>query len=140
MAEALELANAVIDVNDEVAGLELGEIGEKAGSTDFTAGAVDGRGDLEKIGVAKHRKLCVRKRNAVGEWRANKEQRGGFERAFRGKTRGGVFRFAKNVRKFVFAADVRKAFELAGAGRGKQNLAATASCDLTSPMHATTSP
>ena len=55
LAETLELADAVIDVDDEVAGLEFGEIAEKAGGADFTAGPVDGRGDLEEVGIPKQR-------------------------------------------------------------------------------------
>src|SRR5260370_9512954 len=42
LAEAFELADAVVDVNDEVAGLELGKIAEQAGGADFAAGTLDG--------------------------------------------------------------------------------------------------
>ncbi len=43
LAEAFELADAVIDVDDVVAGLEFGEIAEEAGGADFAAGAVQRR-------------------------------------------------------------------------------------------------
>ena len=57
LTEAFELADAVIDVNDEVAGLKFGEISEKSRSANFVAGALDSWRDVEKIGVAKNRKL-----------------------------------------------------------------------------------
>jgi len=71
LAEAFELADAVIDVNDEVTGLELCEIAEEAGGADFLAGTLDRRRALEKIGVAQQRDLGVGKRNTFGEWGAD---------------------------------------------------------------------
>ena len=74
LAEAFELADAVIDVDDEVAGLEFGEIAEEAGGADFAAGAIDGGGDFEEIGVAEERELGVGKSDAFGEGRANEQE------------------------------------------------------------------
>ena len=47
--ESLELADAVIDVNDKVAGLQLREIGEKAGGANLAAGAFKGGTNVEQI-------------------------------------------------------------------------------------------
>ena len=67
LAQAFELADTVIDVDDEVAGLEFGEIAEEAGGANFAAGAIDGGGDFEEIGIAEKRELRVGKGHAVGE-------------------------------------------------------------------------
>ena len=72
LAQAVELADAVVDVDDEVAGLELGKIAEETGSADFAAGTLNGRGDVEQIGVAKKCDARFGKRDAFGERRANK--------------------------------------------------------------------
>src|SRR5260370_246422 len=97
---------------------------EKAGSTDLAAGAVDGGGDVEEIGVAEKRKPGIEKRDAFGERRANQQHGGGFLRAFGGKAGSGVLGFAKDVGNFVFAADVGEAFDFASAGGRQENLAA----------------
>src|SRR4029077_4562433 len=71
LAQALELADTMIDVHDEVTGLEFGEVAEEAGGADFLAGALDGWRALEKVGVAQQRDLGVGKGNAFGEWGAD---------------------------------------------------------------------
>ena len=74
LAQAFELADAVIDVDDEVAGFQFGEIAEESGGANFAAGALDGGSDVEEIGVAKERELGFGKRDAFGERRADQEQ------------------------------------------------------------------
>ena len=83
LAEAFELADAVIDVDDVVAGFEFGEIAEEAGGANFAAGAFDGGSGFEEIGVAEEGELGVGKSDAFGERRAHQEQRGGFVGALR---------------------------------------------------------
>src|SRR5207302_4617086 len=121
LAKAFELADAVIHMHDKVTGLELGKIAEKTGSTDFVAGPLLGGGDVEEIGVAVNREIRFGKRDAFGEGRANQKHAGGFLRTFGGKTGSSLFRFAENVRHFVFAADIGKALDLAGAGGGEKH-------------------
>src|SRR5260370_4756201 len=104
LAKALELADAVIHMDDVVAGLQLGKIAEEAGSTNLAAGALDGGGDVEEIGVAEKRKPGIEKRDAFGEKRANQQHGGGFLRAFGGKSSSGGRRFAQEVGDFGFAA------------------------------------
>ena len=123
-AQAFELADAVIDVDDEVAGFEFGEIAEESGGADFAAGAIDGGSGFEEIGVAEERELRIGERDAFGEGRADEKQRGGFVGAFGGETGGGVFGFAEDVGRFVFAADVGEALDFAGAGGGEEDFAA----------------
>ncbi len=105
-------------------GFEFREIAEEARGADFAAGAVQRRRDLEEVGIAEQREFRVWERHAFGERRADQQQRGGFMGALRGESRRGVFGFAQDVGRFVFAADVREALQLAGAGGGQQNLAA----------------
>src|ERR1700676_63899 len=123
-AEAFELADAVIDVDDEVSGFQVGEIAEEAGGANFAAGAIDGGGDVEEISVAEECKRGIGKGDAFGERRANEEQGGGFVRAFGSEAGGGIFGFAENVGDFVFAGNVGEAFEFAGASGGEKDFAA----------------
>ncbi len=75
LPQAIELADAVVDVHDEIAGLEFGKIAEEAGGANLAAGALDGWGDVEKIGVAEKRDAGVGESDAFGERRANQQQR-----------------------------------------------------------------
>ena len=70
-AETFELADAVIDVDDEIAGLKFGEIAEEAGGANFAAGAFDSGSNVKKIGIAVEGEFGVGKRNAVGKGSAN---------------------------------------------------------------------
>src|SRR5260370_27715825 len=71
LAKSLELADAVIHMDDVVAGLQLGKIAEEAGSTNLAAGALDGGGDVEEIGVTDKRKSCSQKCGEFGDKTAN---------------------------------------------------------------------
>src|SRR2546430_16617072 len=71
------------------------------------------------MGMAVKGERCVRKGDAVGKGCANEDETGGFERAFGGESRGGIFRFAKDVRDFVFARDIGGALQFTGARGGK---------------------
>src|SRR6266849_579099 len=124
LAQALELADAVIDVDDEIAGLELGEIAEETGGANLAAGALDAGSDFEKIGVAEEREFGFGENDAIGKWRADEEQCGGFLGGFGGEARGSVFGFAEDVGNLVFATDVGETLELAGAGGGEKDGAA----------------
>ncbi len=115
-SQTFELPDAVIHVNDVIAGLQLGEIGEEAAGADFAAGAFDGRGYIEQIGIAVDRDLCFGKRNALGKRRADKHESRAFRSVFGSEARGGFFGFAEHVGNFVFAADVGVALEFAEAG------------------------
>ena len=68
--------------------------------------------------------FAIGKGDAFGERRADQEQRGGFVGALGGEAGGGVFGFAEDVGRFVFAADVGEALDFAGAGGGEQDFAA----------------
>src|SRR5260370_5105949 len=67
LPKSLELADAVIDVDDIVAGLQLGKIAEETGSANFAAGALDRGCDVEQIGVTKKREPRVGTRDALSE-------------------------------------------------------------------------
>ena len=123
LAQAFELANAVIDVDDVVAGFEFGEVSEEAGGANFAAGAIDGGSGFEEVGVAEEGEPGVGESDAFGEGRPHEEERGGFVGAFGGEACGGVFGFAEDVGRFVFAADVGEAFDFAGAGGGEEDFA-----------------
>ncbi len=124
LAKPFELADAMIHVNDEVAGLQFGKVSEESGSANLVAGALDCRSDVEKIGVAENRELRFWKSDAFGKRRANQEQTGSFQRALRRETGCGVFRFTEHVGHFVFAGDVREALKFARAGGSEENLPA----------------
>ena len=106
-------------MDDKVAGLKIGEIAEESRRADFFAGTLDAWGDVKEIGIAVKGERRVRKRDAVGKRRANEDETGGFERAFGGESRGGIFRFAKDVRDFVFARNIGEALQFTGARGGK---------------------
>src|SRR5258707_12048154 len=55
LAKPLELADAMVHMDNVVAGLQLGKIGEEAGRANFAAGPVDRGRDVKKIGVTKKR-------------------------------------------------------------------------------------
>src|SRR6267154_340472 len=110
LAKAFELADAVIHVDDEIAGFKIGEVAEESRGANFFAGTLDAWSDVKEIGIAVKGERRVGKRDAVGKRGANEDETGGFERAFGGESRGGIFRFAKNVRDFVFTRDVGEAF------------------------------
>jgi hypothetical protein len=69
LAEALELADAVIDVHDEVPRLELGEIAEEAGSANLTARPLQRWRDFEQVRVAEQRDVRIGKGHAFGKRR-----------------------------------------------------------------------
>ena len=96
----------------------------KKPETHFTAGAIDGGSDVEKLGVAKDGEIGVGKRDTFGEGSTDEDQGGGFGGSFRGEAGGGFFGFAENVRDFVLAADVGVALEFAKTGGGEIDLAA----------------
>src|SRR6266850_6157562 len=124
LAKPLELADAVVYMDHIVARLQLGKIAEEAGSANLATGPLDRRCDVEKIRVAKKRKPGVRKRHAFREGCADQQHRGGFVRAFGSEAGGGVFRFAEHIGHFIFAADVREAFDLSSACRRQKNCSA----------------
>src|SRR5258708_11546977 len=61
LAKALELADAVVHVNDVVAGFQLGEIAEENGGANFAAGARDRWRDAQKNGSAETGTASTRK-------------------------------------------------------------------------------
>src|SRR5260370_12998920 len=95
LPKSLELADAVIDVDDIVAGLQLGKIAEETGSANFAAGALDRGCDVEKVGMAEKGKASVGKRDAFSEGRANEQHSGGVLRALGSGASGGVLPFAE---------------------------------------------
>ena len=118
-AEAFELADAVIDVNDVIAGLEFREIAEETRGANFAAGTLDSGRDVEEVGIAVKSDLGVGKSDASGKRSADENEGGGFGGVFRGETGGGFFGFAENVGDFVFAADIGEALKFAEAGGGE---------------------
>src|SRR5256885_3704584 len=128
LAKAFELADAVIHVDDKVAGLKIGEIAEESRRANFFAGTLDAWSYVKEIGIAVKGERRVGKRDAVGKRRANEDESGGFERAFGRESRGGVFRFAKDVRNFVFARNIGEALQFTGARGGK--IDGPARCEL----------
>src|SRR5580704_14076524 len=73
LAETLELADTVIDVDYEIAWLEFREIAEETGGADFATRAVQRWSDLEEVGIAVERELRLRERYAVGKRGADQE-------------------------------------------------------------------
>src|SRR5206468_1831922 len=98
LAQALELADAMIDVHDEIPGFEFREVAEEARGADLFARTLERGSALEKIGVAQQRDLGVGKCYALSKWRTDQQKSRGFLRAFRSKAGGGVFRFPEHVR------------------------------------------
>ncbi len=60
LAQAIELADAVVDVHDEIAGLEIGEIAEESGGANLAGGPLDGGSDVEEVRVAEERDVRLR--------------------------------------------------------------------------------
>src|SRR5262249_4844086 len=118
LAQAIELTDAVIDVHDVVAGLQIGKVAEETGGANLAAGALDGGQDVEEVGVAEESDLGVRKRHALREGRTNQQKRSGFLDAFGDESRGSIFGFAEHIEDFVFASDIAEAFKFAGASNG----------------------
>jgi len=112
-------------MHDEVAGLELGEIAEETGGADLAAGPFDGGSNVEEIGVAEKGDARLGKSDALGEWSADEQQRGGFVRGFGGEAGCSVFGFAEDIGDFVFAGDVGETLEFAEAGGSQENRAAS---------------
>src|SRR5260370_23878225 len=78
LAKPFELADAVINMDNVVAGLQLGKIAEETGSANFAAGTFDCGGDVEKIGMTEEREARVWKGDAFGEGGANEQHGRGF--------------------------------------------------------------
>jgi hypothetical protein len=114
----------MINMNYEVARLELGEIAEETGGANLSAGTLNGGGYLEQVGIPKERDLGLGKGYAIGERRAHEQEASGFLGGFGGESGGGVFRLAEDVGHFVLAADIGEAFELAGACGSENDSAA----------------
>src|SRR5256886_15059570 len=106
-------------MDDKITRFKISEIAKESRRADFFAGTLDAWSDVKEIGIAVKRERRVGKRDAVGKRRANKDEPGGFERAFGGESRGGIFRFGKDVRDFVFARDIGGALQFTGARGGK---------------------
>src|SRR5260370_19327743 len=68
----------------------------------------------------------IGKRDTVGERRADEKHGRGFSSTLGGEAGSRIFRFAKHVRHFILAADIRKAFDLSGAC-GRQEHGSTGS-------------
>ena len=60
LPQTLELPDAVIHVDDVVAGLEVRKVAEESGRADFLAGPLDGRRCLKQIGIAENRERARR--------------------------------------------------------------------------------
>jgi hypothetical protein len=118
-AEAFKLTDAVIDVNDKIAGLQLGEITEETRGANFAAGTFDGGSNVEKVTITVKSDLGFRKGNAGGKRGAEENEGRGFGCVFRGETGGGFFGFAENIGDFVFTADIGEALKFAEAGGGE---------------------
>src|SRR5438309_5436242 len=119
LAKAFELADAVIHMDDKITRFKISEIAKESRRADFFAGTLDAWSDVKEIGIAVKRERRVGKRDAVGKRRANKDEPGGFERAFGGESRGGIFRFAKDVGDFVFTRNIGEALQFTGACGGQ---------------------
>src|SRR5580692_224169 len=122
-AETFKLADAMIDVDDEIAGLKFGEIAEEAGGANFAARAFNGGGNVEEVGIAIKGELGIWKRDTISKGGTNQNQSCSFGGAFGSEAGGGFFGFTENVRDFVFAADVGVAFEFAGAACSEEDFA-----------------
>src|SRR5262249_5655955 len=89
LAQPFELPDSVIDVDDEVAGLQLGKIAEESGSANLSAGALEGGRDFKEVGIAEKRDASVGESYAFREGSTDQQERGGFMRAFGGEASGG---------------------------------------------------
>ncbi len=118
-AQAFELADAVIHVNDVIAGLQFREVCKKAAGANLAAGAFNSRGYVEQIGIAVDGELGVWKGDSLAKGRADQNEGGGFRGVLRGEACGGFFGFAEHIRDFVLAADIGVALEFAEAGGGE---------------------
>ena len=118
-AKAFKLADAVVDVDNEVTRLEFGKIAEETGGANFAAGTLDGGRNVEEVGVTVKSDLGFGKSDTSGIGSAKEYEGGGFGRVFGSEAGGGFFGFAEDIRDFVFATDVGEAFEFAEAGGGE---------------------
>ncbi len=125
--QALILADAVFDVDDVVADLQVAEVGEECG--DFRLLALRARSDsvgfVEKIASAENGEMGVGEHHAIGD--VGFGERGGEN--FSGEVTGFVGvafaaagAAAQAEADVVFGEDVGEAFDFAGVGDGEQNL------------------
>ena len=110
-AKAFKLSDAVINVNDEIAGFEFGEIAEETGGADFATGTLDRGRNVEEVAVTEESDFGFGKSDPCGKRSAKQNEGGGFGCVFRSETSGGFFGFAEDVGDFVFAADISEAFK-----------------------------
>ena len=124
LMQSLELADAVVDVDDVVAGLQLGKIAEEAGRLGAAlasrpAGMVSNNVPGPEDGDAR-----IEKHDAIGEWRAAQDHRGNTAgRGVLGEARAGgiLFDLAETEWNLVFVAKIDVTFEFAQTFRGEQN-------------------
>ena len=77
LAQAVELADAVVDVDDVIAGFEIGEIAEEAGGFWARPGALRGRSQrFEEIGVAIDSEIYFGKHDTFAEGRFDQNHAG----------------------------------------------------------------
>src|SRR5262245_31369088 len=107
LTKSFELPDAVIHVHDKVARLEFRKIAEKTRSANLAAGTLDRGGNVEKVSMTVNREIRFRKSNAFRKRRTNQEEPSRLLRALSCKSRCRFFRFAKDVRNLVLAANVR---------------------------------
>ena len=129
--QALILADAVFDVDDVVADLQVAEVGEERGDFRFLAlrARGDGVGFVEQIARAEDGEVRFGEQNAVGD--VGFGQRGGEN--FSGEVTGFVGvafaaagAAAEAEADVVLGEDVGEAFDFAGVGDGEQDLLAGA--------------
>ena len=125
LAKSFELPDAMVHVHHKIAGFELGKIAEKTGGTDFVAGALDRGRDVKQVCMTVEGQIRPVKRHAFRKRRPNEQHPGGLLRALGGKPGGRLLGFAQHIGHFVLAADVRKPFDLSGAGGGQKHAAAS---------------
>ena len=127
--QALILADAVFDVNDVIADLQIAEVGEERG--DFRLLALrarsDGVGFVEQIARAEDGEVRVGKHHAIGH--VGFGERGGENFAgevtgFVGVAFAAAGAAAETKRDVVFGEDIGEALDFAGVGHGEQNLIA----------------
>src|SRR5262249_38024628 len=80
LAQTFELADAMINVHNKIAGLQVRKIAEESRRANLLAGSLNARKHVEQIGIAIHRERCIRKGDAFPERRANQHE----SRRFRG--------------------------------------------------------
>jgi hypothetical protein len=77
LAQAVELADAVVHVDYKITGLEVGEIAEKAGGFWARAGTLRGRRErFEEISVSVDGEIYVENRHAFANRRFNEDHAG----------------------------------------------------------------